>query len=382
MSNPQLPAHQEVNAVQNAPDVQYEPQSPSFIIPPKNKAARLRWRRIKASWRDTLLLLREFRRPLLWFIFIMIGSGVLYYFLAISAGEPVRNLVEAFYVVLTASFLQSGGSFPGTWYLQLFYFILPIVGISILAQGLADFGILFFNRHARGKDWEMAVASTFSNHVVLVGLGHLGYRVVKQLQEIGEEIVVVELNPHKDLVKNVLQLGIPVIDDDATGEGVLRAAGVDRAKAIVLCTQNDALNLQAAVKARNINHNIKVIIRIFDDDFATALHNQFGFTALSATGMAAPIFASAAANMDITPPINIEGRANSLARLQIAQQSSLLNQTISDIEDIYHVSIVYLEHQGASEFHPNGQIKLVGGDTLAILGEPEKITALINGNHT
>jgi len=326
--------------------------------------------------------MREFRQPLFWFIFIMLGSGVLYYFLARAAGEPVRSVIESIYLVLTASFLQSGGSFPSVWYLQVFYFILPIIGIGILAQGLADFGILFFNRHARGKDWEMAVASTFSNHVIVVGLGHLGYRVVKQLQEIGEDIVVVELNPHKDLVKNVLALGIPVIDDDATGETVLKSAGVQRAKAIVLCTQNDALNLQAAVKARSLNREIKVILRIFDDDFASALHEQFGFTALSATGMAAPIFASAAANIDITAPINIEGRANSLARLQISNSSGLLNQTISDIEDIFHVSIVYLDHLGKSEFHPNGQIRLVGGDTLAILGEPEKITALINGNHS
>ena len=56
--------------------------------------------------------------------------------------------------------------------------------------------------------------------------------------------------------------------------------------------------------------DIDVVIRIFDDDFASALQRQFGFRALSATGMAAPIFASSAAKVDITAPINIEGQPN------------------------------------------------------------------------
>ncbi len=43
-----------------------------------------------------------------------------------------------------------------------------------LAQGLTEFGALLFNRRLRSKEWEMVVASTFSNHIILVGLGHLG----------------------------------------------------------------------------------------------------------------------------------------------------------------------------------------------------------------
>ena len=74
-------------------------------------------------------------------------------------------------------------------------------------------------------------------------------------------------------------------------EAALRAANIQEAETIIPCTQNDSLNLQIALKARSINPNIRVVLRIFDDDFATALEKQFGFIAISATGRAAPAFA-------------------------------------------------------------------------------------------
>lgn len=62
---------------------------------------------------------------------------------------------------------------------------MPLLGLSILAQGLADLGGLLFNRRQRSQEWEMAIASTFDRHIVVVGLGHLGYRVVPQLHAWG-----------------------------------------------------------------------------------------------------------------------------------------------------------------------------------------------------
>jgi hypothetical protein len=53
-----------------------------------------RRRQLAASWRDTWLLLREFRWPLIAFFFTVVGGGSLYYALAQVAGEPLDNLLE------------------------------------------------------------------------------------------------------------------------------------------------------------------------------------------------------------------------------------------------------------------------------------------------
>ncbi|HMN63098.1 MAG TPA: NAD-binding protein, partial [Anaerolinea sp.] len=134
---------------------------------------------------------------------------------------------------------------------------------------------------------------------MLVGLGHLGYRVVRWLHEIGQDVLIIEQTAKPHLTDVLAKLDIPVLHEDATRMDVLANANIKRAKSIILCTQNDSLNLEIALKARNLNPKIEVIIRIFDDEFADSLQKQFGFKALSATGMAAPLFAAAAASVDI-----------------------------------------------------------------------------------
>jgi voltage-gated potassium channel len=295
--------------------------------------------------------------------------------------EPVDSLAESIYIVLTTTFLQPPNrDFPDHIALQLFHFFMPIVGLVMLAQGLADFAGLLFNRRARSKEWEMAVASTLNKHVILVGLGHLGYRVALKLHEMGEQIVVLELNADTDTLSAARNLGIPVIQEDATRAASLEAANIKEARTIIMASQNDAMNLQIALKARSMNPNIKVVVRIFDEDFAHALQDQFGFIALSATEMAAPVFAAAASGVDVTNPISVEGQLLSLARLTISAAAPFANKTVGYVEDNYHLNIVLLRHNHQSEMHPTDKSSLNVGDVIAVLGVPEQLNQLLHDN--
>lgn len=334
----------------------------------------------QAGLRETGILLREFRQPVLIFSIAVIGLGILYHFLAAQAGEPLNSIPEAIYLMLTLTFLQPSGSFPHAPVLQAFYFLLPIIGVGTLAQGLADFGVMLFNRRARSKEWEIAVASTFRNHTVLVGLGHLGFRVVEKLHEMKEHVVVIERNPSADTFAAAQKMRVPVIQDDATRPVALENAGVSKAKTIILCTQNDALNLQVALKARSTNPGIQVVIRIFDEDFAESLQKQFGFTALSGTGMAAPVFAAAAAGADVTNPISVEGQQLSLARLTIKPESEFAGRTVGYVEDNYHLSMVLIRRDHETDMHPTDNKVLNSGDMLAVLGGPEQLSNLMHDN--
>jgi len=340
-----------------------------------------RWQHLRASIRDMSILLGEFRSAILWFSVAIIGGGFLFYYLSYALGEPVNSLVEAIYIVLTITFLQPPNrNFPNHIILQLFHFIMPIVGIIMLAQGLADFGSLLFNRRSRTKEWEMAVASTFNKHVILVGLGHLGYRVALKLHEMGEQIAAIEFNADTDTLSVVRDLGIPVIHEDATRPSSLEAANIKDARTIILASQNDAMNLQIALKARSMNPKIQVVIRIFDEDFAHALQDQFGFIALSATEMAAPVFAAAAAGVDVTNPISIEGQLLSLARLIVSGNAPFAEKTVGHVEDNYHLSVVLIRYDHNSEMHPTASSIVHAGDTLAVLGGPDELNRLMHDN--
>ncbi|HRJ56241.1 MAG TPA: NAD-binding protein [Anaerolineales bacterium] len=342
---------------------------------------RTRWRHAQASIRDTVILLREFRSPLFWFSFAVIGGGFLYDFIARLVDEPVYSLTESIYIVLIATFLQPANrDFPHHLALQAFHFLMPIVGLVVLAQGLADFGSLLFNRKSRNKEWEMAVASTLNKHIILVGLGHLGYRVAAKLHEMGENLVAIELNAKADTANSVRAWGVPIINDDATRPAALEAANIHKARAIIMASQNDAMNLQIALKARSLNPEIQVVIRIFDDDFAHALQDQFGFVALSATEMAAPVFAAAASGVDVTNPISVEGQLLSLARMTVSKNAPFAVKTVGFVEDNYRLNIVLHRHNGQSEIHPSDKTPLHPGDVIAVLGGPEQLNQILHDN--
>lgn len=340
---------------------------------------RPRWPRAwRATARDTVILVREFRKPLLYFVGAILVAATLYYIQADRYGVPLGSPAEAVYLVLTMTFLQASAEFPSQPALQAFYFLMPLVGIAALALGLTEFGVLLFNRSARNKEWEMAVASTFNDHIVLVGLGHLGFRVAEYLHGMEQDVVVLELTPSHQTVAAARALGLPVIEEDATRESALDAARIRQARTIILCTQNDALNLQIAIKARSLNPTIQVVIRIFDDDFAAGLERQFGYRALSATAMAAPVFAAAAAGADVTSAISVEGQPLSLARLSVKDGSSLVGTSVGRVEESYRLSVVLLRRNHHSEMHPIDTTDIAAGDTLGVLGGPEQINRLVH----
>jgi voltage-gated potassium channel len=339
-------------------------------------------KKLKAEWRDTWLLLGKFDVPLLIFTLTILVGGIGYLLLSSYAGEPLGSLLESLYLMLTMTFLQTGGDFPHTWYLGIFYFIMPLIGLIILAQGITEFSVMLFNRRARGKEWEIAVASTYHNHVILVGLGHLGFRVAQEIINMGQDIVIIEANPKVDLITSIKAMGIPVIQDDASLDATLRSAGINHARAIMLCTQNDSLNLKVALKARHLNPKIHVVLRIFDDDFAHALHEQFGYTAFSATGMAAPAFAAAASGVDMTRPIMVEGQSMSLAHLKIEADSPLIRLNVNEVEQKYNLSVVFIRRNSMSDFHPPADCYLSAQDVLAVLGGPNEIRTLAGDNQS
>jgi voltage-gated potassium channel len=63
---------------------------------------------------------------------------------------------------------------PQQWYLQLFVFILPVLGLVFAAEGLVSATVLFLNRSQRLGEWNAVLASTYSNHTVICGMGQLG----------------------------------------------------------------------------------------------------------------------------------------------------------------------------------------------------------------
>lgn len=334
-----------------------------------------------AGARDTLVLLREFFVPLLLLVLAVVIGGLAYYQLGLLANEAPATRTEAVFLVLSMIFMQANTDFPDTWYLQAFFFFMPVVGLGILAQGVAEFGTLFFNRKLRGGAWQVALAEVFSNHVVLVGLGHVGMRVIRELHNLGEEVVVIEQNATSEKLAAIEAYGFPLITADANKLDTLHKAGVKRARSAILCTSNDVLNLQIALKMKDLNPSVRLIVRVFDAEFASSLQQHFALDyAFSASSLAAPVIAAAAIEADVIAPITLAGRVLQLARYTIRSSSVLAAMTIGQLEQQYDASIVLHQRDDKSDLHPPDTLALQVGDLIAVFADRNALDQIARAN--
>ena len=111
-----------------------------------------------------------------------------------------------------------------------------------------------------------------SGHVVLLGLGKIGTRVLARLRELDIPVVCVEADPEARGLALARRLRVPVVLGDVTEEGVLEAAKIHRAHALLALTSSDTTNLEAALYARSVKPDLRVALRLYDDDFATAVY--------------------------------------------------------------------------------------------------------------
>ena len=125
------------------------------------------------------------------------------------------------------------------------------------------------------------------NHVIVCGLGRLGYFVVKELLQKNEKVIVVEQNENSNHIDYFRQLGAEVYLGDARLPKVIKDVNVAEAKAVISVINNDSLNLEIGLNARSHQPNVKLILRIFDDQMADKIKDYLKiYHSLSASAIA------------------------------------------------------------------------------------------------
>jgi len=131
-------------------------------------------------------------------------------------------------------------------------------------------------------------------HVVIAGLGNLGYRLVEELRSGEVPFVAIERDEDAPFARSVHGTA-PVVYGDARIAEALERAGIAGADAIVAVTGDDAANLGIALTARRLNPAIRTVVRVFDATFAAKARTGLGLhSAMSASRIAAPAFAATA----------------------------------------------------------------------------------------
>ncbi len=354
------------------------------LVLPQGRRRRTRvWRVLRALYRDTAALWSEFWIPISAFLFLLFGGGWLYGELMALAGYARPPYQHLPYYILEMMVLQPPpvDEVPTQLYLIIFWYIVPVLAIFIVGRGAADFVRLFFDRSERRNAWEEAVASTYRNHVIILGVGHVGLRVARALVGMGFDVVAIDQKLKSDTDDELAALGVPVINNDGRNPQALEQAGLRYAQAFVACTSSDQTNLEVIMRARALNPDVRIVARMWDDTYAKQMKQFMGVNAVhSASDLAAPIFAGSAVGVEITQTMQIAGVEYSMIRLQVESGSFLDGGTIGSLQDANDMDIVLHGHDDTFEVEPKSDVAVHGGDTLVLFARHDRVIDIVERN--
>lgn len=333
--------------------------------------------RLRIYLRFIGFLLWEFRWPLAVFAsLVLLGGAILHAFYS----NPPLGFARACHVVFLMIFLESSVDFPEEWYLQPLFFLTPVVGLGAVADSVIRLAFLMFSRKQNQPEWNRMLASLCRNHVVVVGVGRLGYEVIRELLDLREAVVAVEAASDAPLLTPLYDRKIPVIQGNARLGTILDQAGVTTAKAIIVTTSDDLTNLDVALTARDLNPKLRIVVRLFDETLASKVAGPFLMEVISTTQVAAPAFIAAATGRKVYQGFHLSGQFVHLTDITVCEGGKLVGLTVDDLQSKMRVNVVM--HQGKSgvNVNPGGHIVLEEGDTILVIAPMEPLLELETAN--
>ena len=141
---------------------------------------------------------------------------------------------------------------------------------------------------------------------------------------------------------------------------------------------------EVAMRVRDMNPDVRIVARMWDDRLARQIENFLNVEVLSASDLAAPAFAGAAVGAEITQNLHIAGLEYSMIRLVLRRGSFMDGRSVDEIQEREGVDIVLLHRRddGSPDVHPSGDIIVRGGDTIVLFSHHDLITEIIGRNET
>jgi Trk K+ transport system NAD-binding subunit len=207
---------------------------------------------------------------------------------------------------------------------QVFASTLRIVG-AVLTAAFTAIVTNYLLRARLGQALEVRRIPD-SGHIVVCGLGNLGFRVVEELVKLDERVVVIETARDSRFVATARRLGVAVLIGDATVGQVLRQAHAGEARAVVAATSNDLINLEVALMVREINPEQRVVLRLTDPNLAQTLREAANVRlALSITMLSAPAFVAALFGDRVQSVFMIDGRLLAAVDVVVPERDACLS---------------------------------------------------------
>jgi monovalent cation:H+ antiporter-2, CPA2 family len=213
---------------------------------------------------------------------VMIGKGIVVGTLSrifrygnivpLAAGLGLSQIGE-FSFVLGKIGINSNSISPDFFSLILTTTIMTML-LTPFISGLAGPLYTFRNRWAKPLQLQTMnlPEAGFNHHIIIAGGGRIGKYIADVLNSLEISFVILEFDSRR--VDQIKFLGLPIIYGDASQSIILEAAGIDKAKLLLITTPVTIVTQAIVFQAKKLNPDLHIVTRAETIEHMKMLHDQ------------------------------------------------------------------------------------------------------------
>ncbi|MGZ3458311.1 MAG: potassium channel family protein [Archangium sp.] len=232
----------------------------------------------------------------------------------------------------------------------------------------------------RGRRRMQERINALNNHYVVAGMGRVGRRAVEELRESRVPFVVVD--PSEEVQELARERDYLHLHGDATEDEVLERAGIQRAKGLIVTTNNDATNIYVVLSARILNPNLFIVARADDEGSVPKLLRAGADRAISPYAIGgrrlAHLMLSPGAVEFFETAMRRGNKSLNIGDIVLVPESPVVGRSLAELKlsEETGATLLAVLRDGTAIAAPSAGLVLAKGDRLLALGTDEQLERL------
>ncbi len=264
------------------------------------------------------------------------------------------------------------------------------VGLIVGGASIAAYALSSAAQYVLSGEWQThlqerrrrSVLEHLINHVIVCGYGRVGKGVVHELTT--ERIPFVVIDSDLAIVTHLRALGHLAIHGNAADEHLLKLAGIDRARGMVVCASSDAENVYIVLTARELRSDLMIVARASYEDSEAKLLRAGANHVMQPFGIAGRRMVTMLVRPEVADFLDVVSTTSELEllveQIEVAPASLLAGKTLAESELGTRLGVSVLACRLPNcglNLRPGADMMLEPHTKLVVLGTRDQLQKLL-----
>jgi voltage-gated potassium channel len=266
-----------------------------------------------------------------------------------------------------------------------------ILTIVIVLSGVAIFGYFaaqLFDAIAHGvlggawrEKRRRKMIDEIRDHIIVCGYGRVGRRAVDEFRAAGVRYVI--LDHSESAIAAAEENNDLFVRGNGANDEDLERAGLERARGLIVASDDDADNLYITLSAKARRRDLTVIARASSEDAERKLRLAGADRVVTPYTTAGRVMANLMIKPQVTAFVNVITSASDAGvgfeEIEVRSSCDAAGKTIGELDIAKRTGahvVAIRKHHGELELRPSKDTRLEEGDVIVGIGSPDEIGSL------